>query len=92
MRVTESERATLMSGDAIEDEEYKLIDQEIARFAQDLLEKDSLAQTVEDLLSKQKKLDSNQLEEIVFDVQYLQENVKKTVELASKYSYPGTDC
>ena len=48
----------LVSGD-IDIEDYKLIDQEISRVAQDLVGKESLAELVEAAISKKKKLDSD---------------------------------
>ena len=73
----------LVSGD-IDIEDYKLIDQEISRVAQDLVGKESLAELVEAAISKKKKLDSDQFFDIVSDIQSLSDDMKKIVEFASK--------
>ena len=52
MKVKASERLDMMLRDDIDNEDLKLIDLEIARFSQNFQQKESLAQTIKDLLSK----------------------------------------
>ena len=68
----------------VESQDYDFIDEEISRLATEFTEKAPLDSTVKNALSKKKKISSDELEDISFEVQQQTENFKKMIEFASK--------
>ena len=51
-----------------EEEDYGFIDEEIVKFANEIKDKEPLADLVKDALDKKKKLKNDELEDVLFDV------------------------
>ena len=68
----QEEEVKLEFGDEVfttaDDEDYGFMDEEITRVAKDLSEKEPLDQIFKSALAKKKKLDQDEVEDIVCDV------------------------
>ena len=71
-------------GENLDIEDYNVIDEQIQRFSQELQEKQSLVGEIQTAFAIAQKLDEDQIEDIIYDVQKQSETLKKALDIAGK--------